>query len=216
MSLSGEVEEVEAVKLRGYLSIAVVVVSLLSLSAPCHAVWLFYSDQRLVAGPQIKDSAWVASSFQVAADGYANTFGAAVMKMIGPAGSGISMSLVETVFGVPDLSRTLGTWTITPISATPGYIDVYLPDPSTWILMKASRTYSIVLRPNDPGFVGGATWMQYAGHSGWGSSNQGQTWSGMLYPMLVRVGGELVPEPASFTMLASGLALGLMVLRKRR
>ncbi|OFX13907.1 MAG: hypothetical protein A2Z18_07555 [Armatimonadetes bacterium RBG_16_58_9] len=192
----------------------IVVSAVLWLGTSC-AAWLFDPNQRLVAGPVVKSNspvAWAASSFAIGIDAYATKFGAAMMKMSGPAGSGFTVSLTQSNHGIPDIRRTLATWTMTPTGATPRY---YYVDAETPILLRAHTPYSLVFKPNSDDFAGGLSWMQYAGVSGWASPDEGQTWNSLIFPMCVQVDGYAVPEPSCLSAIGFGLA-GMAALHGRR
>ena len=166
--------------------------------------WIFDPDQRLAAGPSVRQGSaieWAASSFALGVDAYASVFSLAAMKLYGPDGAGFDVSLVETNYGVPDPGRALATWTVAPTDATPRYYDT---DLGAEVFISGDRLYSLLIKPNSSAFAGGLIWMQHKGHSGWGTSDAGQTWNQLAFPMCLRVGGRVVPEPAA----GAGLALG--------
>ena len=200
-----------SLELRRWLLRALVVLVFIALSSPCFA-WLFDAGQPHNAGAMLQDGSalvWAAAPFKIAQDAYATTYGAPAMRAFGPVGSGFTIYLTQDVYDVVGSALAVGT--ITPTSAIREY---YYIDLETPVFLAADEFYYLVFAPDDPGFYGGISYC-FTGYSAGGSNDYGQSWYTLPYPLCIRVGGNFVPEPASFSVLIVAL-LGIPALMKKR
>ena len=184
---------------------------LLALSGPCSA-WLFDAGEPHNLGAMLKDNStlvWAAAPFKIAQDSYATKFGAPAMRAYGPEGSGFTVYLAQDLYDVVGSALAVGM--ITPTSAIREY---YYFDLETPVFLAADEFYLLVFAPNDPGFYGGISYT-LTGYYAEGTADYGESWYALPYPLCIRVGGYVVPEPASFSVLAFAL-LGIPALMKKR
>ncbi len=199
--------------IRRWLFCALIVLIVTAPSVSCWGDWIWDSGEPHNAGAMLQEGStlvWAAAPFKVSQDAYATSYGAPAMRAMGPVGSGFTVYLTRDVYDV--IGSALAVGTITPTSAVREY---YYVDLDTPVFLEADEFYYLVFAPNGPGFYGGISYCLTGYYAG-GSSDYGQSWYTLPYPLCIRVGGYAVPEPASLTVLSLVL-LGIPMLpRKRR
>lgn len=126
------------------------------------------------------------------------TVGVAIAGGPDPSGNGFKITLTDDLY---QHTPPLGTWNAQPINGCL-FEFVYLSITPT--VLEAMHVYYLIIQPGSEQLMGGIAFGSH-GYVGRATNDNGLTWYDTRFPLGIRLGGSVVPEPSGFLTIVSGL-----------